>query len=128
MITNYRLFDVTDPFGRIWRCEFWWQQTAISIRHADTVDVKWHLAGPDQTLQKVVALPHVLLLDASKRFDHPLTDPWCMKLGALHLKKMIETWQDMDKNLITLTREELDEAASAVKSLESERREAVLLS
>src|SRR5262245_9799288 len=126
MMTSYRLFDAIDPFGRTWRCEFRWQQTAISIRHADAVDVKWHLAGPDQTLDKVTSLPLPLLMTASSNFDRPITDPWCMKLAALHLKMMIETWQDMDKNLVTLTAQELGEAAAAVKTVEMDRRQEAL--
>lgn len=127
MILNYRLFDATDPFGRVWRCEFRWQQTAISIRHADAVDVKWRLAGPDQVLDRVISLSHPLLLAASAKQGHPLSDPWCLKLSAVHLKTMLETWQDMDKNIVTLTAPELDEAAKTVASLESERREAALM-
>jgi hypothetical protein len=37
-----------------------------------------------------------------------------MKLAAAHLKKMLETWQDMDKTLVTLNSVELSEAAATV--------------
>ena len=41
---NYREFDAgPDPFGRKFHVFFKWLQTAISIRHADTVDVKFVL-------------------------------------------------------------------------------------
>jgi hypothetical protein len=37
-----RLFEAgPDPFGRTWKVQFRWLQTGISIRHADTVDVKF---------------------------------------------------------------------------------------
>ena len=45
MIENYRRFDVADPFGRTWIVEYKWLQNAISIRHADAVDVTQTVAG-----------------------------------------------------------------------------------
>lgn len=126
MIENYRHFEAIDLFGRNWQIEFSWQQTAISIRHADAVDVKWRLSTEGEGVDKVIALPHPLLLDASKKHSHELSDPWCMKLAAAHLKQMVETWQDMDKKLITLTRDELDAVAKVVNEWEGARREAAL--
>lgn len=126
MIENYRRFEATDLFDRKWKVEFLWQQTAISIRHADAVDVKWQLSTEGEFAEKVVALPHTLLLDASKKHGHQLNDPWCMKLAAVHLKQMIETWQDMDKTLITLTSEEIDAAAKAIAGWEAHQREVAL--
>jgi hypothetical protein len=123
MIHNYRHFEVVDPFDRIWQVEFRWQQTGISIRHADTVDVKWQLTSPDQTQEKVVALPHSLLLLTAKKLDRQVSDPWCMKIAAAHLMKMLETWQDMDKTLVTLGAEELEEAAQTVARWEAAKLE-----
>ena len=41
---NYREFEAgPDPFGRKYQVYFKWLQTAISMRHADTVDVKFIL-------------------------------------------------------------------------------------
>src|SRR5262245_33914941 len=85
-------FAGPDPFGRTWEVEFRWLQTAISIRHADTVDVKyvvWTEGEPKQ--EKVLALPHPALLALSGVTGHALTDPWCMKLAATHLKYMVRT-------------------------------------
>lgn len=128
MIHNYRHFEAVDPFDRIWQAEFRWQQTAISIRNADTVDVKWQLTSPDQTMQKVVALPHALLLDAAKRLDRGVSDSWCMKIAGAYLMKMIETWQDMDKTLITLGVEEIEEAAQTVARWDAAKIEEAQLS
>ncbi len=104
-----RLFDAgPDPFGRVWRVQFRWLQTGISIRHADTVDVKFFVT-PDggEPQEKVVALPHADLLNLVKESDRQLTDPLCMRLAALHLKHMIETSEDMDKTLVTVSPKEL---------------------
>lgn len=100
-----RVFDAgPDPFGRSWKVQFRWLQTGISIRHADTVDVKF-LVTPDGGApeEKVIALPHPALLRLSHEKGAKLSDPLCMRLAAAHLKYMIETSEDMDKTLVTVT-------------------------
>lgn len=104
-----RLFEAgPDPFGRMWKVQFRWLQTAISIRHADTVDVKF-LVTPDNGSpeEKVVALPHTALLELTAESGRKLTDPYCMRLAAAHLRRMIETSEDMDKTLVTVSPEDL---------------------
>src|SRR5436305_6695751 len=104
-----RLFEAgPDPVGRMWKVQFRWLQMGISIRHADTVDVKFFVT-PDggETEEKVIALPHPLLLQLTEN-GRKLTDPYCMRLAAEHLKHMIETSEDMEKTLVTVSREELD--------------------
>jgi hypothetical protein len=106
MMENYRRFEVgPDPFGRNWIVEFRWLQTGISIRHADTVDVKFQLISGEDVQEKVIALPHPDLLTLSTEIGRPLTDPWCMKIAALHLRRMIETDEDMEKPLVTVSLE-----------------------
>lgn len=109
MIKDVRRFETADPFGRTWKVIFLWHQNGISIRHADTVDVKFQIHSGDEHLEKVIALNHPDLLQLSQKSGQPLTDPWCMKLAALHLKKMIETWEDMEKTLVTVPYRELEE-------------------
>lgn len=104
-----RLFDAgPDPFGRMWRVQFRWLQTGISIRHADTVDVKFFVTPEgSEAEEKVIALPHPALLDITARTGRKLSDPYCMRLAAAHLKHMIETSEDMDKTLVTLSPEQI---------------------
>ncbi|MEO8027116.1 MAG: hypothetical protein ABI823_11610 [Bryobacteraceae bacterium] len=110
MIENSRRFQAgPDPFGRIWEVEFRWLQTGISIRHADTVDVKFALwTDGEEKNERVIALGHPDLLALSKKCDTALSDPWCLKLAALHLKNMIETGEDMEKRLVTVSFSELE--------------------
>src|ERR1700733_3355870 len=113
MPDNSRRFAAgPDPFGRIWQVEFRWLQTGISIRHADTVDVKFIVWTEDEPKQeKVIALPHADLLVLSAKCGHPLTDPWCLKLAARHLNYMIESGEDLEKTLVTLPAADLERAA-----------------
>lgn len=103
MLEAFRHFEAADPFGRTWKIDFLWQQNGISIRHADTVDVKFELTSGDSRATKVIALPHASLIDLSRKAGRPITDSWCSRLAALHLKETIETGEDMDKTLVTPT-------------------------
>jgi hypothetical protein len=109
MQEHFRHFEVgPDPFGRNWSVQFRWLQTGISIRHADTVDVKFLVKSDDGAQEeKVIALPHPALLQVCKNRNRKLTDPWCLKLAALHLRRMILTSEDMEKTIITLTATEI---------------------
>jgi hypothetical protein len=66
-------------------------------------------AEPKQ--EKVIALPHALLLALSEKAGHPLTDGWCLMLAARHLTLMIESGEDLEKTLVTLAPPDLERAA-----------------
>jgi hypothetical protein len=109
MVDQSRLFTAgPDPFGRMWNVQFRWLQTGITIRHADTVDVKFFIT-PDggETEEKVVALQHPDLLALCHERGRKLSDPYCLRLAAKHLRHMIETSEDMDKTLVTVRPAEL---------------------
>jgi hypothetical protein len=117
MPENYRRFQAgPDPFGRRWEVEFRWQQTGISIRHADTVDVKfqmWTEGEPHQ--EKVIALPHPGLLELSRETGHTLTDAWCLRLAGAHLAAMIASGEDLEKTLVTLSLADLRSASGSLQ-------------
>jgi hypothetical protein len=100
---NYRDFEAgPDPFGRKWRVIFKWMQTAISLRMADAVDAKFIITCEDERMEKVISIRHPDLLELSAKTGREITDPWVCRLCALHLAEMIETWEDMDKDLVTI--------------------------
>jgi hypothetical protein len=108
MAENFRHFTAgPDPAGRTWQVDFLWLQTAVSIRHSDSVDVKFVLASGETRLEKVVSLRHPDLIELSRTTGRPLTDSWCMALGARHLAKMIETGADFEKALVVAESSEL---------------------
>jgi hypothetical protein len=122
MPDNFRRFQAgPDPFGRIWEVEFRWLQTGISIRHADTVDVKFIVwtEGPETEREpkqeKIIALPHPALLALCEKTGHALTDPWCLKLAARHLVYMFTSGEDLEKTLVTLSPADLERAAQVVQ-------------
>ena len=118
MVDHSRLFEAgPDPFGRMWRVQFRWLQTGISIRHADTVDVKFLVTPANgEAQEKVIAMAHRDLLDLCASRKRKLSDPLCMRLAAEHLRRMIETSEDMDKTLVTVKAGELGEYERQIRS------------
>jgi hypothetical protein len=118
MADNVRLFQAgPDPFGRTWDVEFRWSQNGISIRHSDTIDVKYVLrTAGEEPQEKVIALQHSDLLALSAKTGHPLTDAWCMKLAANHLKHMVQSGEDLEKILITVNPAELERATGVLQA------------
>jgi len=47
-------------------------------------------------------LPLPALNRAAAETGHPVTDPWCHRIAAAHMKKMIESAEDIEKTLVTL--------------------------
>lgn len=123
MSDQTRLFEAgPDPFGRMWKVQFRWLQTAISIRHADTVDVKFFVTPEGGAAEeKVVALPHPALLEMTREPSRKLTDSFCMQLAAAHLRRMIETSEDMDKTLVTVSPEEMRGYAKGLTPVSASR-------
>lgn len=118
---NFRQFEAgPDPFGRKFQVFFKWLQTAISIRHSDTVDVKFVLVDDNGVhAEKTMALPHADLLRISKETGRPMDDPWCARLAELHLLHLVKTGEDMEKDLVTVPLAELRQYA--VELARSER-------
>ena len=117
---NFREFEAgPDPFGRKFKVFFKWLQTAISIRHSDTVDVKFILSDDNGgQSQKTIALPHADLLRVCREIGHPLEDPFCGRIAALHLQELVSTGEDMEKDLVTLLPADLKRHAEAVAKME----------
>ena len=115
MSVPFRHFTAPDLFGAPIEVEFRWIQTGISIRHADTVDVKFEIVMEGRRQERVLALPHPQLLRVSAESGHPITDPWCSRMAALHLKHMIESGDDFEKTLVTLTGDQMNEYAKKLK-------------
>ncbi len=114
---NYRNFAVTDAFGSTCEVEFRWQQNAISIRHADAVDVKFEVKCGAAVEEKVVALPHPFLLKLSTENGRVLSDPWVSRIAAAHLKSMIENGEDIEKKLVTMNYAEMKKASSVIDAV-----------
>ena len=123
---NFREFEAgPDPFGRKFQVLFKWLQTAISIRHSDTVDVKFVLVDENSgRSQKTIALPHADLLRLSREINRPIDDAWCARLAQQHLLHLIQTGEDMEKDLVTVPPADLKHCAEAVAREERQTTQA----
>ena len=117
---NFRVFEAgPDPFGRKFNVLLKWLQTAISIRHSDTVDVKFVLIDENGgRAEKAIALPHAELQRVSRETNRPMDDAWCGRIAAMHLLHLVSTGEDMEKSLVTLSGAEVSAYASAIASQE----------
>src|SRR5215470_8185700 len=117
---NFREFEAgPDPFGRKFQVYFKWLQTAISLRHADTVDVKFVLVEEDgHRTEKTIALPHADLIHVSRESGRAMDDPWCSRVAALHLQHLVSTGEDMEKSLVTVLPADLKRYADDLASSE----------
>ena len=117
---SFREFEAgPDPFGRKYTVLLKWLQTAIAIRHADTVDVKFILTGEDGiATEKTIALPLPGLLETARANGRAMDDAWCGRIAALHLLEVVVTGEDMDKDLVTLQPADLARQAAKLAAEE----------
>ena len=112
---NFRQFEAgPDPFGRKYQVLLKWMQTAISIRHSDSVDVKFILQDSESRQEKTIALILPDLLALSKARGCAITDPWCCRLAARHLLYLVETGEDLEKDLVTAQPRQLERYAAEI--------------
>mgnify|MGYP007073252251 FL=1 len=96
MLENFRKFQAgPDPFGQTWDVEFRWLQNAITIRHADAIDVKFFIRSGDTLMEKVIALPHPQLKELAKETEQSRSGLWCMCLAALYVQHVIGSGEDL---------------------------------
>ncbi len=120
---SFRQFEAgPDPFGRKYQVLLKWMQTAIALRHADTIDVKFILTDEaGERMERCIALPHAELQALSKRTGHVMGDAWCCRLAMAHLLWLVESGEDLEKDLITLRPEQLEACAAQVDGWEKEQ-------
>ena len=117
---NFREFETgPDPFGRTYKVMFKWLQTAISIRHADTVDVQFVVDDGTSTITRTVAMQDAELKAHCKKTARMMDDAWCARLAALHLQHMIGTAEDFDKSLVTLSAAQIVEYDNLIREWET---------
>jgi len=90
---NYREFKTQSTLtGQDYQCRFVYLQTAISLRHSDTVDVKFRVNGEGV----VVALPHTAWVEYQNRAKQPLTDERAARVAAGILRESLERGDDVE--------------------------------
>ena len=122
---NFRDFSLgPDPFGRTWHVQLKYLQTAISIRHSDSVDVCFILESGGnlnaKRLIRTVVIPHAEIRAWSHKTGGQISDPWCSRIAYSKLSDSLLTGEDIDKEYLVVTPKEIDEFADAIKKWEAE--------
>jgi hypothetical protein len=118
---NFRDFEAgIDPFGRTWHAQFKYLQTAISIRHSDSVDVRYVLDNGEEQVQKTVVIPNADIRAYAARTERPVSDAWCSRIAMCKLRYAIETAEDLEKDYLLVTAREIEEFDSKIKQWEDE--------
>src|SRR5262249_3665799 len=90
---DYRDFQVRSSLTQQdYHCQFVYLQTAISLRHSDTVDVKFRVNGEGV----VIALPHTAWVEYQHRTGQPLTDQLAAQVAASLLQEALERGDDVE--------------------------------
>jgi hypothetical protein len=118
---NFRDFDAgPDPFGGVWHVQFNYLQTAISIRHSDSVDVRFILESGDSRIQKTVVIPLADIRAYAERAGRKVSDAWCSRLAMCRLREVIATAEDLEKDYIAVTPAEIERYDEAIRKWEEE--------
>jgi hypothetical protein len=118
---NFRDFDAgTDPFGRAWHAQFKYLQTGISIRHSDSVDVRYILDNGEEQMQKTIVISNAGLRAYSKRAGRPISDPWCARIAMCKLRYVIATAEDLEKDYLIVTPQELEQFDKQIQRWEDD--------
>jgi hypothetical protein len=118
---NFRDLNLgPDPFGRTWHAQFKYLQTGISIRHSDSVDVCYILDNGDERAQKIVVIQNADIRAYGARTGRPVSDAWCSRIAMCKLRYAIETAEDLEKEYLPVTAQEIEEYDSKIKKWEDE--------
>jgi len=121
VMENFRDLQVgPDPFGRTWHVLFKYLQNGISIRHSDSIDVCFLLTSGEERMVKVVVLPHADIRNYSARTGRSFSDTWCSRIALCHLRHVIETAEDFEKEYLTVTPSEIEQYDSMISKWEAE--------
>ena len=121
LMENFRDFEVgPDPFGRTWHALFKYLQNGISIRHSDSIDVCFILTSGDERMVKTVVIQHLDIRNFAKRTGRTISDTWCSRLAVCHLRYVIETGEDMEKDYLSVTPAEIELYNAAIQKWETE--------
>lgn len=121
VMENFRDFQIgPDPFGQTWHVLFKYLQTGISIRHSDSVDVRFVLENGTERMQKTMVLLHAEIREYAERNGRKVSDAWCSRIARLKLQRVIENAEAMEKDYLLVTPKEIEEFDGAIRKWEEE--------
>ncbi len=100
----YEDFQAVDHWtGEELHCVWKGNIVAIATRHADAVDVRFHVNGRSLA----IALPLPAWVEFRKRTENIITDYLAAQIAGHYLKQSIENGYDNGREIYTMTTEEV---------------------
>lgn len=100
----YEEFRVTDRWtGEELHCLWKANVVAIATRHADAVDIRFSVNGHTIT----IALPCTAWVEQKKRAGKVITDQLAVQVAGRYLKQLIEEGYDAQRELYTMSVDEV---------------------
>ncbi|HWE85816.1 MAG TPA: hypothetical protein VG267_12790 [Terracidiphilus sp.] len=107
----YEEFQVTDRWtGEALHCRWTANIVAIATRHADAVDIRFDV----NSRPIYIALPCTAWVEQKKRAGKVITDLLAAQIAGRYLKQLIEEGYDSQRELYTMTVEEVLSQLDAV--------------
>jgi len=107
----YEDFHVTDRWsGEDLHCRWKGTMVAIATRHADAVDIRFDVNGNPMW----IALPCTAWVEQKKRTGKVITDQLAAQAAGRYLKQLIEEGYDAEREVYTMTVDEVLEHLNAV--------------
>lgn len=107
---DFREFEcVSRVGGSKYQCFFIFLQTAISLRHSDTVDARFEVNGRRLT----VAMPHLAFVAYRERHGAVITDPHAAGIAAACLREYLESGGSLED--VTVPAERVLELAGQIQ-------------
>src|SRR5580693_1268213 len=109
----YEEFHVTDRWtGEDLYCRWKANIVAIATRHADAVDVRFEVNGRPMW----IALPCIAWVEQKERTGKVITDQLAAQIAGRYLKQLVEEGYDTQREIYTMTVEEVLSNLDAVVS------------
>ena len=110
---GYDEFSVSSSLdGKNYHCRFHTLMTGISLRHSDTVDVKFLVNGKGT----VIALPHSAVAEYRRQPGRSLTDADIVQIAGWFLKELLEKGDWTEESMVTVSPQQTLELADRVHS------------
>jgi hypothetical protein len=78
------------------------------------------LTSGEERMVKVVVIPHADVRTYAARKGRIISDTWCSRIAVCHLRHVIETAEDFEKEYLTVTPSDIEKYDSMIQKWEAD--------